>query len=105
MKTKCTYLQGRREIVGVDEFTVNPEIEDVHQECLRPEDHEGPHLIRRPQRVGGGFVAWQEDLCSPGTCEEGCDSEDPMDNCLVYWVVSTEEAQRLIDDANYEGGE
>ena len=100
MTRKCDWLQTRRDIVGVDEFTVEPG--DVMQECLRPEGHAGPHLIKRLDQVGGDYVIWEKDVCGYGTCED-CWGEDPNDECLVCGTVSLEEAQRYLDELEYEG--
>ena len=97
---RCDCLQTRHDIVGVDAFTVEPGM--VMQECLRPEGHGGPHLIKRLDQAGGDYVIWEKDLCDFGTCDY-CWGEDPNDECLAYAKVSTEEAERLIADPEYEG--
>ena len=85
----CEYLVGRREIVGFDNH---------YLECVRPEDHAGPHLVKQPD---GPYVAWEKDLCSPGECLD-CDNEDPQDDCLCCWeITSAKEVQQYIDDVSF----
>lgn len=93
--SRCDWFQSRFDIVCADKFTVDAG--DVSQQCLRPEGHAGPHLIKRLDQVGGDYVLWEEDICSVGTCD-ACDGEDPADNCLVFGVVSAEEAELYIKD-------
>ena len=100
MTDRCDYLVRRFDIVGCDNFSV-PEGESVSKECLRPKDHEGPHLILT---IFGRYIAWEKDVCPPGICE-CCDGEDPEDECLVVWTVAEEEAIRLINHTGSNGEE
>jgi len=95
----CDWLQVRHDIVGVDEFTVEPGL--VTQECLRPNNHDGPHLIKQMDHIGGRYVIWENNLCDYGTCDD-CDGEDPNDNCLAYGFVSDEEAQKYLHSRTYK---
>ena len=81
---RCTYQQGRFDIVWVDSHSAGND-EEVHKQCLRPEGHEGPHLIIDHF---GQYVAWEYDKqCQ---CED-CRSEDPHDWCLVFWRLNHED--------------
>ncbi|MFN3188146.1 MAG: hypothetical protein ACK42D_01195 [Candidatus Paceibacteria bacterium] len=93
MSKSCDFLQGRFEIVGVS---------DCSLECLRASDHEGVHLIRRDS---GEFVIWTDDPCPSADCSCGFwDSDgDPTDVCIAFGKVMPEAAQRLIDDPSLEG--
>jgi len=100
MPDKCDWLIGRLEIVGIDRLSAQDD-EEWSCKCLRTANHKGPHLIKRIDRIGGQYVAWEQDCCEPGTCDD-CDGEDPTDYCLVYGVVREELAQRLIADGSIE---
>ncbi|GEM_PF-2347562 len=86
---KCDFLQDRFEIAG-----------GHWCECLRSDDHEGPHLILKEN---GTYVIWIDDMCENWRDCEGCSSEDTTDWCIAYGTVSPEEAQIYLDDAKYKG--
>lgn len=87
----CGILVSRRDIVGG---------EDMNFECIRGENHDGPHLILQ---AGGAYIIWDTDLCPPGECED-CDREDPVDYCLVYrQLTSALELQKYLYDPRYTG--
>jgi hypothetical protein len=97
--SRCDWIQGRFDIVGVDEFTIDPGL--VSHECLRPGGHDGSHLIKQLDQVGGRYVIWQHDLCDFGICPD-CDGEDPVDNCLAYDYVSDDRASKLMKSRTYK---
>lgn len=96
---KCEHLMGRRDITRYDEHSL-PSGEELHRACIRADNHHGPHLIKL---IDGEYVIWQQDMCAPGECA-GCDSEDPLDCCLIYsTVTSALELQKYLDDPKYVG--
>ncbi len=97
---RCDWIQHRFDIVGIDSFTLR-EDESISCDCLRPAGHDGPHLIKKLDRIGGQYVIWEKDICDFGTCPD-CDSEDPEDDCLVYGVVPKEHANKLINSRTYK---
>lgn len=103
MPEKCDWLQSRFDIVGVDGFSIQ-EGEEVSQQCLRPDGHEGPHLVQRLDRVGGQYVLWGQDICSVNECNCGYWEEggDPEQVCLVYTYITQAEAEKLMRDPEYD---
>jgi hypothetical protein len=77
----CGILTHYRDMIGGSK---NP------CECLRPRNHDDPHLI---QRDDGTYVAYRTDWeCDCSMCQ----SDNPDDWCEIYWKVSEEEAKKLI---------
>jgi hypothetical protein len=68
----CGTIPPRRhEIIG--------ERDDYLAECVLPDSHTGPHVIRTPE---GKLIAW-EDCCNEcGDCESP--EEDP---CYSFWEI------------------
>ena len=96
---KCLHSVGRFDIVGYDIHSIPPG-ENLFRECLRPKDHQGPHLIRRPDWT---YVVWEKDPCRYGTCE-ACDCDDPTMTCAVYAeLTSAVELQKFLEDASFVG--
>jgi len=70
---------------------------EIYRECLRPEGHSGPHLIRRENGV---FVAYETDW----SCEcSSCQSGDPFDWCEIYFEVSPQKAMIFIREKEEQG--
>ena len=96
---RCDILVNRPDILGYHVDNI-PSGASSWLECLRSQGHNGPHLGKC---FSGAHVAWEKDLCLPGTCSD-CDSEDPTDDCLVYGEVhSALELQKYLHDKDYEG--
>lgn len=91
MCNKCGIIITRFEIVKADHNSASSE--DLCLECIRPVAHDGPHLI---QRHTGEYVAWEEDMGC--TCQD-CLSEYSEDWCILFGIVSDEEAKLLIESA------
>jgi hypothetical protein len=91
---------SRYDITGYHHDSVVPEDKERWLECLRPDDHKGPHLVRRHDEVGGQFVLWQKDPCFGEELDEcpGCQNGDPEDECLIYAEIDQAEARRFITD-------
>jgi len=104
MSERCEHLTWDHHIVGLDRYVAHVG-EEITQQCLRQKGHKGPHLIRQLLRIGGRYVLWKEVLCPYGECE-GCDSEDPYDNCCEVSVIADDEAAQevscLVNDSLYD---
>jgi len=97
MCNRCGIIIIRFDIVQRDGHSSPGE--DWWLECLRPQGHEGPHLVLRHS---GEYISWEHD--KECVCQD-CLSEDPNDWCMVYGEVSNQEAELLIGSAEYEGKE
>lgn len=83
---ECGYIIPRqRESVG-------PREDYYIAECVLAEGHEGPHLVKTPE---GKFIGWEfDEECH---CEDCLDYSDSNNRCYIYWKVSDENAQALLN--------
>ncbi len=62
-------------------------------EYILPEGHKGPHLIRTPE---GEYMGWEfDETCR---CEDCLDHSDSDNRCYIYWKVSKEDAEALLEN-------